>query len=877
MILAATVIAISALCAGAQAEAEQNLVLHYTFDEGAGTVVHDQSGNNNNAAVHGAQWVKSGAGYALKFDGESHVESVSGGDMDRQITMEAWALIKDGQPHALPEIVGRGRIAYQSAALMYRAGTQQCLMFVSGGRRKAGEHLVIDAWQHIVGTFDGQNIKIYVNGELVGQVASDRTKVAHASKLYAGRGLAGVLDELKVYNRALSPEEIAAHYRSTRTDKLTPFWPISGEAQTLTGDGFSLRVGGRGGAELHVGQDAYYLASAFSYPGETIGWNAFCEKPGGKNTWKVETAFPRPNSILIKARGQHYSVTRKISIEKHRLKLEDTLTNIGVSDVGIMVRNQVVTPQPFETCLLGGAPENVVSDLRAGINPTLFIAQEHSRMGVVAEDDIFRAQWQTSSSMNQATASTRRLALTPGKSQTLEWAVYPLDKEADYFTLINRIRKDWGTNFTIDGSFDFGRFCSSAGDIYPERFATPQMVKHQLQLGRKPVKFLQIMSYLEHPSYNRLTRSDFKKHAQEIMRVVKAVDPHIQCLGGIEASLVSANTQKVAHEGELGEFIRDFKGTRYPVLPDDMTKLVEAADLPWKDSFVRTPEMGIRMMVAKRPGLTGTAFVVYPEIGNYQYAYLMGQVKFLIDEVGMDGVYFDTFGYGNDYSKWDGVSVEIDPYTGKITKRYTDTFLAAAPVRVEICKYLLSRGKTVVCNDHARFRTTQSLPVFRFMETQHLPRTVAAGDKPPLSFKIATGQLGSPLALLDFDARRNAQDACKALVSYLRHGLVCYFYATHLPESGAGSGDYGPFRHMFPLTPIALHEGWIEAKERIMTCVSGEYLCEATEKPVAHLFDAVGREKPHQFMVEKAGNRWRVHVTLADWEEVAVIETKEAL
>jgi hypothetical protein len=39
-----------------------------------------------------------------------------------------------------------------------------------------------------------------------------------------------------------------------------------------------------------------------------------------------------------------------------------------------------------------------------------------------------------------------------------------------------------------------------------------------------------------------------------------------------------------------------------------------------------------------------------------------------------------------------------------------------------------------------------------------------------------------------------------------------------------GSGEYGPINHMFPLTPIALHKGWIAAKERTMTAIHGTYV-----------------------------------------------------
>lgn len=47
------------------------LVAHYTFDEGSGTVLKDRSGNQNHGRIHGATYVESPWGHALRFDGEN--------------------------------------------------------------------------------------------------------------------------------------------------------------------------------------------------------------------------------------------------------------------------------------------------------------------------------------------------------------------------------------------------------------------------------------------------------------------------------------------------------------------------------------------------------------------------------------------------------------------------------------------------------------------------------------------------------------------------------------------------------------------------------------------------------------------------------------
>ena len=112
----------------------------------------------------------------------------------------------------------------------------------------------------------------------------------------------------------------------------------------------------------------------------------------------------------------------------------------------------------------------------------------------------------------------------------------------------------------------------------------------------------------------------------------------------------------------------------------------------------------------------------------------------------------------------------------------------------------------------------------------------------------------------------------RQVIIFLRHGLLCYHYGTGIPQAGPGSGEYGPVNHMFPITPVGLHDGWIEGRERTITCVSGTYSWKSDRRPNVVLFDAVGREKAHAFEVARAGSGWSVAIELRDWVEIAVIE-----
>jgi hypothetical protein len=78
-------------------------------------------------------------------------------------------------------------------------------------------------WHHIVGVKRGSEMSMYVNGELAG-IGSDATEVRSDARLFMGclqptetqpnmhRQLVGELDEVAIYNRALSAEEVRHHY-----------------------------------------------------------------------------------------------------------------------------------------------------------------------------------------------------------------------------------------------------------------------------------------------------------------------------------------------------------------------------------------------------------------------------------------------------------------------------------------------------------------------------------------------------------------------------------------------------------------------------------------------------------------------------------------
>ncbi len=201
-----------------------DLVAHYTFDEGSGDTLRDQSGNENHGEIHGAEFVKVGKGHALRFDGKDDFVDCGNGpafDLTETVSLEAW-VYPAAMPTAHLGILGKGIGSYGLTYYVYG----DCHLYISNGHQTADGPLVPGTWQHIVGTFDGLNIRLYINGELKGSLLLDGpAKIRKDDSLFIGsrspwdghrEHFYGIIDEVRIYNRALSEDEVRNHYDDTR-------------------------------------------------------------------------------------------------------------------------------------------------------------------------------------------------------------------------------------------------------------------------------------------------------------------------------------------------------------------------------------------------------------------------------------------------------------------------------------------------------------------------------------------------------------------------------------------------------------------------------------------------------------------------------------
>ena len=202
----------------------RGLVLWLKFDEGTGLKAYDLSQYRNHGTIHGATWTQGKFGKALSFDGvDDYVEVPDSASLDitDEITIEAWVNVreKDGEQYPVQKHGAYGMFVRTD---MYNGGFWWNIWWeVEGPEWKYVNNLnplFLNKWCHLVWTFDGTYVKSYVNGELKGTWDRSGRKIAvSAYPLYVGQSgggswFNGTIDEVRIYNRALSEEEIKRLY-----------------------------------------------------------------------------------------------------------------------------------------------------------------------------------------------------------------------------------------------------------------------------------------------------------------------------------------------------------------------------------------------------------------------------------------------------------------------------------------------------------------------------------------------------------------------------------------------------------------------------------------------------------------------------------------
>jgi len=201
----------------------RGLALYYDFDKDGGRRVTDKSGKGNHGAATGAKWTRNGkVGGAYQFDGKKdHIRSEEP-LAHMQFSFAVWLLNESAlRKRAILQAGSNWRVVGEDGAgeaWLDGRGIEFGLI-----RPRIGTGVVYSdtkQWLHLAGTHDGATIRLYLNGQLrdTASVGGHRFSDSHVlvGRKLEGDFFCGILDEIMVWNRALSEDEVKQVYGLTR-------------------------------------------------------------------------------------------------------------------------------------------------------------------------------------------------------------------------------------------------------------------------------------------------------------------------------------------------------------------------------------------------------------------------------------------------------------------------------------------------------------------------------------------------------------------------------------------------------------------------------------------------------------------------------------
>ena len=234
----------------AQKVVEEGLVAYWSFDKGTikGATIEDLSKNKQNAKIIGnLKTVKGKFGDAIKFDNNqnNYIQGAKSlknfkNKPTQAISVEAWVVDEGFIEWGGYVVCAQDNGSFEKGWVF---GTNNNVSFAVSTKEpddgngvltyvKAAKNPNRGEWFHIAGTYDGKEIKVYINGELVAENKNHKGDINYPNakdpkdesdaELVVGQYRDkneffphhGLIDEVKIYNRALSGKEIKQNMES---------------------------------------------------------------------------------------------------------------------------------------------------------------------------------------------------------------------------------------------------------------------------------------------------------------------------------------------------------------------------------------------------------------------------------------------------------------------------------------------------------------------------------------------------------------------------------------------------------------------------------------------------------------------------------------
>ena len=198
------------------------LVAHYRLNETSGTVADDAAGSYNGTLRNGAAWAPGRYAGGVSFDGVNDYISLPAINASGSgLTVAMWVRTSSFQPSDQQFLSKATGTSEQQHDWMLGLSSGRRLRFrlrsnaVTSTLTANSGDLPQNTWYHATATYDGTRMRLYVNGVEVGSTSKSgavamnpNVPVNLGRNSGGGRYMKGVLDDVRIYNRALTPAEI---------------------------------------------------------------------------------------------------------------------------------------------------------------------------------------------------------------------------------------------------------------------------------------------------------------------------------------------------------------------------------------------------------------------------------------------------------------------------------------------------------------------------------------------------------------------------------------------------------------------------------------------------------------------------------------------
>ncbi|MBN1505304.1 MAG: LamG domain-containing protein [Sedimentisphaerales bacterium] len=225
----------------AQADLETGLVAHFTLDEESGTIAADASGNGYDGTVYGqgVEWIPARFGGGLSLsppDGEGGVEFATTGMSVTAGTVSVWGYLTEPQAARTRYFFGHTtRPPYSNRIQLYmNSGVNTLSLGLGDTHARQADIIALKTktWHHIVLTWNNGNYVVYANGDKVAEgtytgltTLDPVASVSDDSNPDEHEAFDGVLDEARIYSRAISADEVKQLFQVPASPRIKAWGP----------------------------------------------------------------------------------------------------------------------------------------------------------------------------------------------------------------------------------------------------------------------------------------------------------------------------------------------------------------------------------------------------------------------------------------------------------------------------------------------------------------------------------------------------------------------------------------------------------------------------------------------------------------------------